>query len=237
MPRLIQHLLDGPFWAWFDPVGDAIAMGGFWDVHLRDYFDQGDPAGWAIDLGANTGFLTTYLARRYAHVLAVEAHPTTFALLCKTLGLQDLFDSVTPVWAAAWDATCMVRLCTEGEAGWALPSPTDLDQAGCASAVAFRPATEKEGFQVPALAVDQLIPPTVKVSLIKVDVQNADLKAIRGLAQTIERDRPIVLFEYEINSESWHGDALTDYFDWFAQRNYQVTQIVPHLQDYVAVPQ
>ena len=234
MPQLIAHPL-GQFWVWPDSVGRDLMEGGFWDEHLRPTLDRGDPAGWALDLGASTGFLTTYLARRYAHVLAVEAHPTTYQLLLKTLALNELLEQVTPYHCAAYDQVGFLRMCTEGEIGWTLPSQTDLDGAVCASGVAFCDGTT--GLVVPALPIDALVPPTVAVSLIKCDVQGCDLRALRGLTHTLARCRPLVVFEYESISADWHHDPLEDYFTFFHALQYRVTQVHPNFQDYLAESQ
>lgn len=238
MPTLIDHPL-GRFWVWPDSVGRDLQRGGFWDEHLRPAMDAADPSGWALDLGASTGWFTVYLARRFAHVLAVEAHPTTYRLLLQTLAMNHLLGGgvVTPMWVAAYDRPATLRMATEAEIGWTLPSYVHLDGAVCASGVAFRPdGIQPDHLQVAALPVDDLVPPTARVTLIKVDVQGCDLRALHGLSKTIARCRPPVLFEYEAISQDWHGDGLEAYLAFFAEREYTVAQVHPSFQDYLAVP-
>jgi FkbM family methyltransferase len=233
MPLLIDHPL-GPFWAWPDSIGKALQRGEFWDSHLRPAMDAGDADGWALDLGASTGWFTVYLAKRYRGVLAVEAHPATGELLEQTITLHKLTNVVT-VHAAAYDRSGSLRMATGAELGWSLPSQTDLEEATCASGIAFRP-DDAAGLRVNAYPMDLVVPVDVRVSFIKVDCQGCDLRALKGLVHTIARCRPVIVFEYEAISEQWHGDRFEDYLSFLGGLGYRVEQIDPSFQDYLATP-
>jgi len=92
---------------------------------------------------------------------------------------------------------------------------------------------------VPGFPVDTLltkITPHYRVTCIKVDCQGADLKALQGLQHTIDRDRPLIIFEYEMGASLWHSDTWQDYEEFFALHQYQITRIQRDLFDYVARP-
>jgi len=236
MPILVTHAL-GQFWAWPDSVGKALQRGEFWDAHLSPAMDSADPNGWALDLGASTGWFTVYLAKRYRAVLAVEAHPTTFQLLQRTIELHEV-RNVVAVQAAAFNRRTQLRMGTEVEMGWSLPSQIDLEDAVCASGVAFRTADDGiSGLMVQAVPIDTVVGHAMHVTFIKIDVQGCDLRALKGLSQTIARCRPTIVFEYESISHDWHGDAFDDYLAFFQDFNYRVDQIDPAFQDFLAVPE
>ncbi len=240
MPRIVTGPY-GTFHAWNqDIVGQTIATGVFWDEQIRSALDEADVSGTALDLGANIGFFTVYLARRFARVLAVEAHPETYKLLVKNAKENQLNMNRTALWyGAAYDRETTLHLAPEKWLGFPLPSETDLDQTSSSASVAFAPTGE--GLAVPAFPVDPLVqsyqhdgwPP---VTCIKVDCQGCDLRAIVGLQETITRDRPIVVFEFEGAPSRWHGDTLKDYEAFFAAHHYSVERIREDLWDYVARP-
>ena len=240
MPRIVTGPY-GTFHAWNqDIVSHTISTGVFWDEQIRGSLDAADPTGTALDLGANIGFFTVYMAKRFARVLAVEAHPETFKLLVKNMMENQLdLDRIALRCGAAYDRETVLHLAPAEWLGFAVPSETDLDQTTGAASVAFAPTGE--GLAVPAYPVDPLVqhyrdegwPP---VTCIKVDCQGCDLRALVGLQETIARDRPLIVFEFEGSPSRWHGDRLQDYFDFFETHCYHVERIRQDLWDYVARP-
>ena len=247
----MTRLVTGPygtFHAWNqDLVGQIISTGKFWDAQIKGAIDEADPTGTAIDLGANIGWFTVYMAKRFAKVIAVEAHPGTYELLVKNTLMRDadVRERVLPINAAAYDRTTTLHLAPESWLGWPVPSETDLDQVPNADSLAFVPTGE--GLAVPAYPIDIIVDTIVqsservfkdwpKVTCIKVDCQGCDLRALVGLTETIARDRPLVIFEFEREPSSWHGDAWEDYEAFFAAHRYTVTRVRADLGDYVARP-
>lgn len=243
--RTVESIV-GPFRCWDqDLVGHILSTGQFWDQQIQPALDEGDPAGWAIDLGANIGWFTVYLAKRYAHVIAVEAHPGTYSLLAENIIAHGVADKVTAICAAAYDRETILQLASEEYLGWPVPSPVNLDSTHNASSIAFVPAADpgaRTPLYVPAIAVDQVLQlhrrkvKTTPITMIKVDCQGADLRALVGLRETIRTYRPIVVFEYESGPSLWHGDHWADYEAFFEHHHYQVTRIREDLWDYVARP-
>ena len=150
MPRTVANP-QGAFTIWRDPVGDSIAAGAFWDEHLRAAMDAADPDGLAIDVGANVGFHTVYLARRFKHVLALEAHPSTYQLLCQNIAANGVAARVTALQFAAYDKTTTLHMASPLLLGWQVPSETDLDLCGGAASLAFVP--NGRGLSVPTVTV------------------------------------------------------------------------------------
>jgi len=237
MPKQITHPL-GTFRVWPDSIGRALEAGDFWDDQIRPILDEADPTGWAIDLGANIGFHTVYLARRFRHVIAVEAHPATYRLLCENITLNGLWAQVSTYCLAAYDHRTTLALATGPLITWDQPHEMDLDQTSSAGSVAFVPHALTEGrLRVPAGPIDPLVHANTVVSLIKTDVQGCDLRALKGLQRTIHRDRPLIVFEYEANLSQHHQDTWDQYLHFFTAMGYTVTLLREGLWDYVARPQ
>jgi hypothetical protein len=81
-----------------------------------------------------------------------------------------------------------------------------------------------------------------KCNLIKVDTQGSDLRVLKGGAQTIDRCRPKVIFEFEHNGSGRNasGDTLEDCKFFFSRMGYIVTCIHDNgmgWSDYLATPQ
>lgn len=235
MPNLVESC-RGPYWCWPGIIENALKSGQWWDQQIQAALDSADPRGWALDLGAHIGWFTTYLAARHPFVVALEAHPVTFALLRKNLTLHRVANVVTlPL--AAYSETTMLNLASSEMLGWPVPDPVDLDQGFGAASLAFVPdQVHQAALRVPAVRVDSLIPRTERVSCIKIDVQGCDLRALHGLRQVIARDSPVVVFEYEQGASQWHGDTWDDYVDFFSTLEYDVTRIREDLWDFVARP-
>lgn len=232
--RQVQTL-QGPFWVYDqDHLGQVLEAGGWWDAQLKPFLDEADFSGWALDLGANVGWFTRYLAINYAGVLAVEAQPTTFDLLWRNVSDDP---KVQLYHGAAYSHPVSLWLARGEDLGW--PVPPDLNHTPNASSIAFVPTQQVGAAPIPGAPIDawlDLHRPTAKVTLIKVDCQGADLRALYGLRDTIARCRPLIVFEFEEAASRWHGDRWDDYEQFFAHRNYRIERVREDLWDYVARP-
>jgi len=81
----------------------------------------------------------------------------------------------------------------------------------------IRPDEPRRELRVRTERLDAVIPPQIKIDLIKVDVEGAEGLVISGGLDTIKRNRPYIILEhgrkssaaFEINSEDIY-DALVD---------------------------
>jgi len=237
MPLTITHPW-GTFKAWPDIVGHALETGVVWDQQIQSTLERSNPAGWAIDLGANIGFWTVWLARRHPRVIAVEAHPTTYQLLLENLLANDVQLKVDAYNYAAYDRLTPMALAPAEWVGWPIPDELNLDTCTYGSSVAFMPAEQVTKVpMVTGVPVDSLVPEGAHVSVIKCDVQGCDLRALMGLEKTIARCRPIICYEVETGASVWHGDDLAAYETWFNARGYRVSCIQVGLWDFAAIPE
>jgi FkbM family methyltransferase len=157
------------------------------------------PGDVAIDVGANIGALTVPMAKLVGdngNVIAFEASAANVDLLRKNIeqtGCSNV--NVMPVAASNKDGTI----------------PVDKQSALHAYS---RPDINVGEFHVPCSTIDGLNLPRVK--LIKVDVDGHELQVLNGARATIERCKPIIYIENEID------DKREEMVAWLIDRGYRL---------------
>lgn len=177
-----------------------------------------------IDLGANLGQMTLafsdFVGDR-GSIYSVEANEFIFHLLKKNVEANHK-TNVRPIFAAAFDKDGEELTFPEINL---VAEPTYGSHGLDLHAV--------KGQKVMSMTVDSL---TIEkpLSLIKVDIQGADLFALRGAVKTIERHRPAIVFELEEEFQGKFGTSRKDYFDFVEQIGYRVEKTDSH--DYLILP-
>lgn len=231
----------GSLLAWKrDDITIALQNGAWWDEHLKQAMDDTPADGWALDLGANIGYFTRYLAGRFAHVLAVEAHPETATLLA--YNVKD-HKNVWITIGAAYDRTGVtLELAASHIHGWpeGERSFLDLDDVPHVGGFTFVEDPSQQHhlheIKVQTVKVDDLVPPDVMVRLMKIDVQGATLRALHGAEETIARCRPRIIWEFEHHVSECRGDLWHHHVEFFNERQYDIEAIPGPWSDFLAVP-
>jgi FkbM family methyltransferase len=137
-------------------------------------------------VGANFGLYTVLAAKRGARVFAIEADPINAAMLRHNIDLNGLGDWVTIFEVAATESEQTFPLYRN----WLNMGESNIVQKG-------QPCGTVSGRTIDSLA----LPP---VDVCKMDIEGAELMALRGMQQTMARSPNLKLFvEYaEIFKES-----------------------------------
>jgi FkbM family methyltransferase len=138
-----------------------------------------------VDVGANIGCLTMLLAslvEASGLVVAVEPNPENIKLLEASRRVNG-FDHVLVIQAAAGRQTGLLALNVSHSNGMTGQLPEDAD-----AVFASHP--------VPCFALDAILPKGRRIDLIKIDTEGAELNALIGLSETINRDRPVIVSEF-----------------------------------------
>jgi len=168
-------LFSGPF------IGKCFELYGEYSESevalMRNFVREGSTV---IDVGANIGDLTIPLARMAGdsgRVYAFESHPDVFNVLCANLALNSI-RNVRPI--NAFVATSS-EVSTDSEVWgkFAFVSPT---------------------WDTQFMAIDAL--DLTRCDLIKVDVDGKELEVLQSGELTIERFRPILYFENDLEAVS-----------------------------------
>lgn len=233
----------GPFQCWpLDDLTRALEAGAWWDAHIQPAIDATPTDGWAIDLGANIGWFTRYFAARgFAHVLAVEAHPQTAALLAANVA--DL-PTVEVVVGAAYDRDGVeLALASAPVHGWPEGERDSYEHLDLLRHVAGFSFVEDLAQQHPArewvvqtVTLDRLVPPMTPVRLLKIDVQGAALRALHGAERILGESRPRVILEYEGLVSECRGDNWAAYTRFFETHGYTLERIPGPWSEWLALP-
>lgn len=133
--------------------------------------------GVVLEVGAHVGHWTLRLAPRAGAIVAVEANPDTVSVLRRNLAINDI-GNVQVVNVAAWDSQTTLRL---------------EDPNGHVAGGSTRTLPDGEG-TIPAVRLDEVIE-TERLDLVKLDVEGADLHALRGMRGLLEAHRPVLFIE------------------------------------------
>ncbi len=162
-------------------------MGSFEEAELRFASRTLQPGDAAVDVGANVGLFTLVMARAVApdgRVTAVEPHPANLARLRAHLE-ENGAANVDVVAAAASDAPGSITL--HGADDAAFGSTAQVLEGHAGGAAHHVRATTLDGLWEAAGCP--------RVRLVKVDVEGAEHRVLRGAAEMLRSCRPVLLVE------------------------------------------
>jgi FkbM family methyltransferase len=126
--------------------------------------------GTIVDLGANIGLATLYLASKYpkSRIISIEPHPETFALLTGNVAQLSRAGRCVPVHAAIWNRSGV---------NMSLSAPNPLAFAG----VNVSESAESES-GILSVTMQELIERygLSTIDLLKVDIEGAEVELFRG---------------------------------------------------------
>ena len=141
------------------------------------------PGDVAVDIGANIGYYTLILARCVGpdgRVFAFEPDPVNFAVLQKNI-LTNGYKNVVALNKALSDQAASAKL---------FLAPDNL-----ADHRIFDPGDGRQSIPIETLVFDEfLADASVEINVIKMDIQGAEYRALRGMRSVLTRSRNITLF-------------------------------------------
>ena len=167
----------------------------------------------AIDGGANKGVYSWWLSKLCRHVIAFEPNPQMYAYM--SAGVPK---NVEPIQAA---------LCSEvGTARFNLPTTQGKVHHTRGSLLDVEAGSDNKTFEVKTTTIDTL--GLDDCGFIKLDLEGAELDALRGAAKTLEQCRPVVMTEVT----GVGGASSADLFGYMIERGYQVLVVVDARLEY-----
>jgi FkbM family methyltransferase len=206
----------GPVELLCDPADGAVAPGlrsGSYEPHLTAVFQRYcRPGMTVVDVGANLGYFTllaSQLVGPSGHVVAVEPSSDNCRLLLSSLRDQGITN------------VALLPLACDTETGWAYYSSHVGSNGGL---IDDRDLLSRPGAVVPTFRLDDLV--TGPVGLLKLDVEGAEGRVVRGATALIERDRPVVTTELKQEMLERVSDmTLRDYLGYFERLGYTAIRL------------
>ncbi len=200
------------------------------------------PGDVAVDIGANFGLWTYHLARRVGPggcVLAFEPIPFTYRCLrmvrsvlgfrnaeLHPVGCGERAERATfsaPLQDAGGIAAGLVHIATRRD---------DDGRPGSEQQIRWSATTE---IAADVVALDEFLPPLERLSFVKVDVEGAELFALRGAEHLIDQHRPSVVCEINPWYLEGFGLSVDDLTSFFFAKEYRLfryrNESSPRLQE------
>lgn len=218
----------GRFWVPLDAKDDviinAIAAGAFFEPEILDVASRFlRPGATVVDAGANFGQMTCAFSKLVGpggRVHAIEAHPFTAQVLRRNVEENDLRNVIVHERAVHERSGSELHFAAIDFKRFASYGSYGIDPRG-------------SGLAVTSLAIDDL--ELTDLHFIKIDVQGADLAALRGARRVFARHRPAAIFEFEQQFQAEFGTSFQDYVDLVAQIDYRFVDVVNGI-NYVITP-
>ncbi len=175
---------------------------------LQRYVKPGEVV---IDIGANVGFFTKRFARWVSDggfVIAVEPEASNFRQLLRNLDNSGTAAVVRTVQGVAAEHSGMLKLAVNP----------------------IHPGDHKialEGVDVTAFTIDEMVrkEPSARVCLMKIDVQGAEERVLRGAQKTIQRDHPAILVEMDDEALRQMGSSAERVVTWLMDFGYVIQRL------------
>lgn len=165
-------------------IGSELRQYGIYKPHVTAAFDRyAKPGATVLDIGANIGYMTMYLAHMIGgrgRVIAIEPNPESVALLAASRQVNH-FDQVVVLQGAAGHETGILALNAAGSNGTTGKLPAD------------DPGAIVGSHTVGCFPLDWVLPQNARISLVNIDVEGAELPALTGMASTLDQHRPVIV--------------------------------------------
>jgi FkbM family methyltransferase len=147
-----------------------------------------------VDVGANIGYYSLRVAKEYSAkgvmVIAIEAHPDNYKALSKNIELND-FKCVRPINKAVSDHKGIVRLYERVDGRNRIRSEYySLSNAFLNESNFARP--EGGSLEVECDTLDNILGEQ-RVDVMKIDVEGAEVSALKGATRTLKNLRKIIV--------------------------------------------
>lgn len=156
----------------------------------------------AIDVGANVGIFTRYLASHFARVIAVEPIPYLADRLGRSAPANVLIRSVA-LGAETGSVTLRVPI---DAAGREMPA---LSTAAANNQLKFIHNAGLVERQVPMQTLDEVAMQVAHLAFVKIDVEGFEASVLAGATRLLQQERPVIQLEIGRAHNPSYDEILT----------------------------
>ena len=173
-----------------------------------------------IDVGANIGMHTVLCAKSIPsqnRVLAIEPIPSALKFLEANIARNKIQDKVIIYRGAVGERRKRKIVMNY------VPGLEEYSRVGSTAHPAVK-GQRTHKISVPCETVDFLVNKhTLRPSLIKIDVEGADFLVLKGAQETIKKFRPVVICEFNSETQADYNVKGEQILDFFKENSYDVT--------------
>jgi FkbM family methyltransferase len=170
----------------------------------------------AIDVGANIGNNSLYYSSFFNKVICFEPNPRSLKLLkANTNEIKNI---------EVYGHGC----------GESVQKSILYERFGNIGATSLDDSIEySNSFEVIIKPLDDMLNELVSVSLIKIDVEGAELSVLKGAEKVISKFKPVICFEQLENEFTGGGDQETPSINWLRFKGYKIFGLYKKNKSYV----
>jgi FkbM family methyltransferase len=176
-----------------------------------------------LDIGAHIGLYSVYLAKLCeAKVFAFEPTPSSMKILRRTISMNQFEDLITPLDMAVSSCSGKEKFYLNSSTR-SIDNPVTVSEANGLRTRFVAPNILQQAIEVKTISVDEFAKEkNIKIDLMKIDAEGAELDILKGAKNTLMRDRPsgivgLHTFFYENKEKN-----IAELWDLFAQYDYEI---------------
>jgi FkbM family methyltransferase len=177
-----------------------------------------------FDIGAHVGLFTLGAAKRVGprgRVFAFEPAPATFALLVQQIRLNGWNDRVEAIRGVVSDVDGRIPFYAHGTSMAASLSRENLEVLNPERFATPAARLEVASMTIDGLCLDRKVAPDV----VKIDVEGAELRVLRGAADLLEVGRVVILCEIHPQQMANCGSSVAELGSFLEKVGYSIQRL------------
>jgi len=182
-----------------------------WEPHITSWLARTlRPEHVFVDVGANIGYFTVLCAPLVSRVIAFEPGSSSFRYCRENLKLNDV-QNVELHPYGLWHENATLRI--------------KRDDSSLMTAAIDRSGSTASGETIRSVAFDEFAASHLQLSrldVVKMDIEGAELSALRGMTRTLARFRPAIVMELNRPALAALGGTVDDVWSLLTGLSYQI---------------
>lgn len=210
-----------------DIISSSIYLKKLWEPHIVNLISSfiKNSNGSVLDIGANVGAISIPLAKKYqkTNFYLFEAHPEIYEelIINKSYNRLDNIDLYN------------FAISNENKQSISFYASNNFQNRGLSSLKINHDNIDCKKIQVNCISIDKFFEKKdIKIDLIKIDTQGTELEVLKSSSQTIKKNKPVIIFEFESEyfpEKQKHEYYKNEIINFFKHEEYNLYMIDPKL--------